>query len=83
MPRKKVAGRDRMDVKADPVFLDTVAQFAEAANQNMSAYVVQAVRDRMIREGWRPPVPVVTPEPEPPAPPQPKRPRGRPKKGSA
>ena len=83
MPRKKVPGRNRLDVKAEPALLDAASRAATATKRTLNGYVVHALEEQMKRDGFEvPTIAAVAPVTEP-VPPQPKRPRGRPKKGGA
>jgi hypothetical protein len=77
MPNKRVPGRDRVDLKADPKWVATVAQAAQSVGLNLSSYIRLAVAERLQRDGFTLPAELGTPAEEQPAK-KPKRRRGRP-----
>jgi hypothetical protein len=84
MPRQKISGRGRVDLKADPELIDVVTRAAAYRRMSFSDYVRFAMQEQAQRDGFRVPHPEAGPTdrspPEPPAEPAPKRPRGRPRK---
>jgi hypothetical protein len=69
MPREKVPGRDRIDLKATAEFVDMIDRAAKRMGLGFSNYIRLAIAERLQRDGFIPP------EGEPLA-----KPRGRPRK---
>lgn len=55
MPTPKQPGRKRLEIVAEPEWIDMVAAAAEAADRSVSSYVRQAVNAQIARDGFRPP----------------------------
>jgi hypothetical protein len=51
MPTPKKTGRRRLEIIAEPQWIDQVAAAAVAVDQSLSAYIRTAVNDRMRRDG--------------------------------
>jgi len=51
MPSKKVAGRDRLEIRADPAWIDQVTEAARRVGCSLSSYVRIALTERMQRDG--------------------------------
>ena len=51
VPRKK-PGRRRLEIVAEPEWLDLVAQAAEAADRTISSYIRAAVNVQMRKDGY-------------------------------
>jgi hypothetical protein len=79
MPKKKVPGRGRLDLRASPALLDLADRTARKLGLDLSGYIRLAITERLKRDGEVPPDPNPPPVAEP-EPPKPKRPRGRPRK---
>lgn len=67
MPTPKKPGRDRLELVAEPEWIDLVAQAAAASERSVSGYVRAAVNAQMKKDGFEPGA-------------APAKPRGRPKK---
>lgn len=79
MPKPSRKGRDRIDYKAEPAFIDAVKQGAKRVGLSLSGYLTVALRRQLKEDGIEPP-PMDKPSPaEPPPPTQdpPKRARRR------
>jgi len=58
MPSRKVAGRDRLEIRADPAWIDQVTEAARRVGCSLSSYVRMALTERMQRDGVNvPPAP--------------------------
>jgi len=51
MPSRKVAGRDRLEIRADPSWIDQVTEAARRVGCSLSSYVRIALTERMQRDG--------------------------------
>jgi hypothetical protein len=65
MPTPKQPGRKRLEIVAEPEWIDLVAAAAQAADRSVSSYVRQALNAQMERDGFRPPDVVVKPRGRP------------------
>jgi hypothetical protein len=65
MPTPKQPGRKRLEIVAEPGWIDLVAAAAEAADRSLSSYVRQALKAQMERDGLRPPGVAVKPRGRP------------------
>jgi len=62
MPSRKVAGRDRLEIRADPAWIDQVTEAARRVGCSLSSYVRMALTERMQRDGIMVPI---SPQPVP------------------
>ncbi len=54
MPRPKKSGRARLDVVAEPWFIDLITQAAEKTERSVSGYVRYSIMEQLRRDGFTP-----------------------------
>jgi hypothetical protein len=52
MPSRKVPGRGRLDLRAEPGLIDVADQAARRLGMNISSYIRLAIAERLQRDGF-------------------------------